>query len=78
MSMSQREEQAIKAVQGMFKAILETIEELGEQGTPGGVIYLALSQYGVSMSLFEAMMAALLDTRKIRQEGNLYYPVRRS
>lgn len=55
----------LKAIQ----AVAETIREVGE--APAGVVYMALSQYGCSLSQFEMICAMLTDAKLIRRTGDL-------
>jgi predicted methyltransferase len=49
----------INAAQLLGKAVLETIEESGSLGAPSGVLYAALSSKGVSLSIYQQMIASM-------------------
>ena len=54
-------------------AICATVRDAGEDGAPGGIIYAALMEYGISLELYEAVMASLVSTGKLRKQGELYF-----
>lgn len=53
----------------VIRAMADTIREVGE--APAGVVYLALSQYGCSLSQFEMILSVLADGKLIRRTGDL-------
>jgi hypothetical protein len=62
-----------RALTLVFEAIREAVEEGGPTGTPGGVIYAALSQAGCSLQTFEQMMGSLVAVGALRREGERYF-----
>lgn len=67
-------EQAMAILAQVARAIVETIEETGPTGTPGGLLYAALMNTGLSLDGFEQIMAGLVDAGRINRRGDLYYP----
>lgn len=59
----------------VVKAILETIEETGEQGAPLGVMYAALMGV-VSYNSFMNAIHGLVQARLIRISNNVAYVVK--
>ncbi len=66
-------EQARAALVQIANAIVETVKEAGDQGTPGGVLYAAMMAHGASLEQFEQLMAALVAVKKLRKRGDLYF-----
>lgn len=56
-------------------AILETVKEMGPQGTPAGPLYAALMTTGMSLEQFESIMNGLVAAKMLRHSGHLYYYV---
>lgn len=65
----------IQAIQHMADAIIETVNEAGPNGAPGGSLYNALMTYGVSYSTYSALMGALEKAGKVTRRGHCYFPV---
>src|SRR5258708_3693484 len=65
--------QAKAVLAHVANAVLETVGETPD-GAPAGPMYLAFMQHGMSLETFEAITAALVDAKKIRREGDLFFP----
>ena len=57
-------------------AMLETVNE-SPNGAPAGAMYLACSNMGMSLEVFETVMGALVTAGKIRKLGHVYYPAKK-
>lgn len=66
--------QAIKALMAIASAIVETVEELGEQGLPAGHLYATLMGIGCSLEQFNTIVGTLVEAGKIRKQGHLLLP----
>lgn len=62
---------AKKAAARVVMAVADTIREVGE--APAGVVYLALSQWGCSLSQFEMIVSILTDGKLIRRDGDVLF-----
>lgn len=49
----------IKAAQRIGLALLETIEETGDEGAPEGVLFAAMNAAGCTLSQFQTLLAPL-------------------
>lgn len=56
------------------EAIAQTVEEMGQEGSPGGVIYAAVMGMGVDYHTFMAIMSAHVVSGRLRCEHHCYYP----
>lgn len=65
---------AVVAVRRIADAIIETVNEVGEQGAPGGHIYAVVMQY-MSLEQFQQLMRLLVEAGRITRRGECYYPV---
>lgn len=54
--------------------ITEMVREIGETGTPAGMLYAGLMPVGITLSQFEKIMGALVRAGYIEQRGDCYYP----
>jgi hypothetical protein len=52
--------------------VIDTVNECPD-GAPGGPMYAALMQY-MTLDQFTAMMDSLVYAKRIRREGDLYFP----
>lgn len=68
-------EQQTKLLRKVTTAIVETVQEMGTQGAPGGPIYAALMTTGMSLEQFEMIMNELVQGKVLRKSGQLYYSV---
>lgn len=66
-------EQAVQILRLVTNAILETIQETGDHGAPGGILYAALMHHGMSLEYFQEIMAALVQSGKVIKRGELYF-----
>lgn len=57
----------------LANAIVETVQATGERGAPAGSLYMALNARGMSIDTFEQIMSALVDAKRLRKSGHLYY-----
>ncbi|PYS90897.1 MAG: hypothetical protein DMF62_03595 [Acidobacteria bacterium] len=46
------------------------------QGVPAGPLYMAFATKGFSLEQFEAIMGALVATKKISKSGHQYFPAK--
>jgi predicted transcriptional regulator len=68
--------QAKRTALQIANAVLETVNEAGENGAPAGVMYAAFMAHGMSLAMFEAVTEALVDAGKIVKRNNCFYPVK--
>lgn len=56
-------------------AVLDAVKAAGDNGAPGGVIYVGLMTQGCTFSQFESLMSALVRTGKLRHDADshLYF-----
>ena len=66
-------EDAVRALSAVIDIVVETIEKSGSSGVPGGHLYAVLMTYGCTLAQFEYLMGALVETKKIRKSGQLYF-----
>jgi hypothetical protein len=66
-------EDAVRALSAVIDIVVETIEKSGSNGMPGGHLYAVLMGYGCTLDQFEYLMRALVETKKIRRRGQLYF-----
>ncbi len=69
--------EALRALLQIGQAIVETVDECGDQGAPAGVLYAALMERGCSHEQFEAIMAGLVGAGRLEKRGHVYYSKRR-
>jgi len=62
-----------KTLELLTIAILETIQQAGPHGVIAGHLYNALNSQGISITLFQAIMAGLVDAGKIKHSNNQYF-----
>jgi hypothetical protein len=53
--------------------VVETIEETPD-GVPGGILYTALMPF-MGLDSFERLMSCLVELKKVRKVGQLYFAV---
>lgn len=70
-------EQAKELAIGLVMAVLDTIEECGDEGAPASSIYVALMAAGLSYETFQVMMNNLVATGKVRCYNHRYYATKR-
>lgn len=59
----------------VIKTIIETIQDCGPMGAPGGHLYAGLMSH-MSLDTFESVMALACKTGKITKRGQVYYAVK--
>jgi predicted transcriptional regulator len=67
-----RARQVVEAIAAVTEAIVETIAESNGVGVPGGLIYMALMSYGISLNTFESLMAGLTHAGLVVRSGHRY------
>ena len=55
----------------VIAAIYETIRDASPGGTPAGVLYAALMQYGCTLSQFESIVEMLVRAGMIERKGDI-------
>jgi hypothetical protein len=73
MARSRAEQNEIELVRRLYQAVVATINET-PQGAPGGPMYAAVMQY-MNLDQFTQMMDSLVHAKRIRREGDVYYPI---
>ena len=64
-----------KALSAVCDTVVETVNEAGDLGVPGGHLYAAMMTIGMSLGTFEQIMAALVKAGKVRKAGECYHSV---
>ena len=59
----------------LAQAMLEVVQECGEDGAPAGALYMGFVHVGLSLTSFEAIMGALVQSGRVTLSNNCYYPV---
>ncbi|WP_321935224.1 hypothetical protein [Paraburkholderia sp. J8-2] len=62
----------IIAAQKIGLAVLETIDDTGEQGAPSGVLYAALQAKGASLSQYQSLMEPLVRRKFLELQHDVY------
>lgn len=62
----------VAAIRAVATMILETVQEMGEQGAPSGPMYAALMGK-MSLNQYESIMYSLVKAGRLRKEGHVYY-----
>jgi hypothetical protein len=70
--MSREQLVAVETIKRVYQALIDTVNET-PQGAPAGPMYAALMQY-MTLDQFTAMMDSLVYAKRIRREGDLYFP----
>lgn len=65
----------IQAIRAIAKALLETVEEMREQGAPSGPMYAAV-MHRLSLDQYTQFMSGLVKGGHVRQDGDVYYFVK--
>ena len=63
-------ERAIKVIRLTVAAILDAAERGGILGAPSGVIYAAMCEFGMTLDMYQQIIAALVDAGKIKVQNN--------
>jgi hypothetical protein len=61
-----------EALRRVAQVFIDAVKEGGARGAPGGILYSAVMGT-ISLHQFEQIMSALVATRKVRREGDLYF-----
>lgn len=69
-------EKVLGMLQGLVRAMFETVNEAGPQGVPAGILYAACQAYDCPLEAFNQIMAALVNANMITKRGHVYYPVK--
>ncbi len=68
-------EEQIRGVVQAVQAIIDTVNEIGEQGTPEGPMYAQLMIAGCSLEQFNQLISLAVQSGKISKRGHVLYPV---
>jgi len=68
-------EKAVVSLHKIVQAVVETVRECGSTGAPAGILYAVLMSYGATLEQFETMMRLLVEAKKLRKDGQLYFAV---
>jgi hypothetical protein len=60
-------------MRAILSAVTEAVAAGGSLGAPAGILYATLMTKGCTLSNFQAIMSALVQTGKITQQGDLYF-----
>ena len=63
----------ITALRSIARAIIETVQQSGPLGAPGGHLYAALMAQGCTLNQFEQIMSGLVDAGKLEKRGECYF-----
>jgi hypothetical protein len=58
-------ERAIKVIRMTVAAILDAAEHAGPTGAPSGIVYAVMLQFGMTLDMYQQIIAALTDTGRI-------------
>lgn len=65
----------IQAIRAIANVLLETVQEMGEQGAPSGPMYAAV-MHRLSLDQYTHFMDGLVKAGHLRQDGHVYYFVK--
>lgn len=71
METTTKTKQELDAIINLVKLIGDTIEQAGS--IPSGHLYAILLEFGCSLQVYDQLIQAFKDTRKIREENNVIY-----
>lgn len=60
-------------VNAILDAFASAVEAAGPQGVPGGTLYVAAMEYGLTLESFESIMAKLVKDGRVVKRGQLYF-----
>jgi hypothetical protein len=63
----------VAIIKMILDSIVESIEEAGEFGAPGGVLYAALMAHGCTLNQFHSLMGILINSGKVELRGECYF-----
>lgn len=66
-------ERAVQLLKLLADTITETADEVAPEGVPSGVVYSAMNGYGVSLDLYQSVLAALVDAGRVKVKSHLIY-----
>jgi hypothetical protein len=61
------------ALKSICDGIVDSVKAAGPLGCPAGTLYAALMAYGATLEQFEMIMGMLVQLRKLRKQGDLYF-----
>ena len=70
-------EEQIKGVLQAIKAIIDTVNDVGDQGTPEGPMYAAMMGAGCTLDQFNQLISLAVKSGKITKRGHALYPVKK-
>ena len=62
----------------LASAVVEAVEEAGEQGIPAGHVYAAFMHHNISLETFERITDALVEEGMISRRGDLFCPAKKT
>lgn len=63
----------LDAALALYRAILDTVRECGQDGAPSGVLYAALSARGCSLEQWQRIEANMIAGGLLRKQGHLLF-----
>ena len=70
-------EQAQAIIQAFTGAIVETVNEAGDVGSPMGPMYAAFMTYNIDLDTFYRLVDYCVRSGKIERRGNVLFPVKK-
>lgn len=70
--MNDKQRRALILVVG---AIIETVQEMGPDGAPAGLLFAALQGQGCTLNQFNSLMDGLVQAGRLRRNNNVYFYV---
>jgi hypothetical protein len=72
MAQAREQRDALLTLRRITEAITATVNET-PHGAPAGLMYAAVMAH-LSLDQFEAIMRALVEAKRVRRQGDLYFP----
>jgi hypothetical protein len=69
--MSHEQRNELIAARRIAEAVIAVVNET-PTGAPGGLLYAALMEHGMSLNDFEMLMSVLVEAKRISKRGDLY------
>lgn len=69
------EARKLQMLRALLDAVVDTVAEAGPQGAPGGILYTALMQHGISFESYTAIMSTLVKQGRLRHSNHCYHVV---
>lgn len=66
-------QQQLEGLQRLGLGVLEAVEEAGEMGAPGGLLYAGMMSAGASLQQFHSFMGTLTGKGMLTQDGDCYH-----